>query len=193
MQPILLLGLFACVAHKPPVPVVNGAAVAPPSAPVCVGVVDPVPAGFVESAAAPPAFAIGAPGTGALCEGKVFTVEAPVRVYRAYSASYETSKRAGPKGAYWSLQAPTGDATGFRTAYAVCPEWNDLDMLATCTVDLSATVVVGPGQSATCADGTVLAASAVNQVLVVRPAADSPVPVGDCTLAPLTWGGAAAN
>lgn len=151
----------------------------------CVGQIDMPPAELEASADPPPSFAIGAPGKGALCEGKVFTVKAPVTVYRLFSASYATSKRAGPLGAYWTLVKPAGTAAAFREAYAICAEWNDLDRLNECKIDVGAQVIIGPGQSAACDGGKEFARSAANQVLVVKK--DGKVPVSGCKESPMSW------
>ena len=152
----------------------------------CKGHVDAPPAGLEATNEAPPAFAIGAPEKGALCEGKVFTAKGAVKVYRAFSASYQTSKRAGPLGAYWTFQKPSGKAADYRATYEICAEWNDLDMLNECTIDAGAKVVLGPGQSAKCDSGTLYPASPANQVLVVR-GSDGKVPVSNCKQSPLAW------
>ena len=87
-----------------------------PDAPgaTCKGHVDAPPAGLTAVEESPPAFSIGQPGKGALCEAKVFTATQPVTVYRAFSASYQTSKRAGPLGAYWTFHKPAGKAADYR-------------------------------------------------------------------------------
>lgn len=160
---------------KPPVP--EGAA--------CVGHVDAPPKGLVPVEEAPPSFAIGAPGKGALCEGKVFTAKEPVTVYRVFSADYATSKQAGPLGAYWTFAKPTGKQADYRATYEICAEWNKLDTLNECTIDAGAKVILGPGQSATCDGGTEYAKSAANQVLVVK--VDGKVPVSNCKQSPVKW------
>jgi len=158
----------------------------PPAPTSCVGHVDPPPAGLAASNDPPPGFAIGAPGKGALCEGKVFTAKEPVTVYRVFSASYATSKLAGPAGAYWTLQKPSGKLADYRNNYEICAEWNDLDMLNECHIEVGAQVILGPGQSAACKDGKEFPKSASNQVLIVKKA-DGTVPVKDCKQSKMTW------
>lgn len=133
-----------------------------------------------------PSFAIGAPGKGSLCEGKVFSVKVPVTVYRVFTADFQTAKKAGPTGAYWTLEMPSGSKDNYRTNYEICAEWNDLDMLNTCKVNVGAKVVIGPGQSADCDSGTKYPPSASNQVLIIKEQ-DGKVPVSDCKSAPMSW------
>lgn len=158
----------------------------PPDGAVCTGKVDAPPAGLVPADKPAPGFAIGAADKGALCEGKVFTAKTAVTVYRVFSASYETTKRAGPLGAYWTFQKPSGTSVAYRASNAICTEWNDLDMLNECQLEVGAEVVMGPGQSAACNDGQKYAQSAVNQVLVVKKA-DGKVPVDGCKQSKVTW------
>lgn len=186
----LSLCLAACVEPARPEPVAPTAAPGdePPSGPVaaCAGRVDVAPAGLVAVDETPPLFALGQPGKGALCEGQVFAAKEPVTVYRVFSASYETSKRAGPTGAYWTLQKPSGKKAEYCASYCICSEWNDLDMLNECKLEIGAKVVLGPGQSATCNDGKVYSASSTNQVLILKKP-DGKVPVTDCTQSNVTW------
>lgn len=158
----------------------------PPQGATCAGKVDSPPAGLTPVEEPAPSFAIGAPGKGALCEGKVFTVKQPITVYRVFTAKFEAAKKAGPTGAYWTLQKPSGARDAYRSTYEICTEWNDLDMLNECKVDVGAKVVLGPGQSADCEGGTKYGQSAANQVLVVR-GQDGKVPVSDCKQSPMTW------
>lgn len=153
----------------------------------CAGDVDTPPAGLVPADEAAPSFAIGTPGKGALCRGKVFTVKEPVTVYRVFTAKYETVKKAGPTGAYWSFTKPTGSMDAYRGTYEICAEWNDLDTLNECKVDAGAKIVLGPGQSADCDSGTKYPASAANQVLIVK-GEDGKVPVSGCKQSPMAWG-----
>lgn len=156
-----------------------------PEGATCTGRVDAPPKGLTASEEAAPSFAIGQPGKGALCEGKVFTAKEPVTVYRVFSADYATSKQAGPLGAYWTFAKPTGKQADYRATYEICTEWNKLDTLNECTVDVGAKIVLGPGQSATCDGGKEYAQSAANQVLIVK--VDGKVPVSNCKQSPVKW------
>jgi hypothetical protein len=175
---ITLLGAAACVETTSQPPLTPKAA--------CVGHVDPPPPGLVATNDPPPGFAIGAPGKGFLCEGKVFTAREPVTVYRVFTASHETSGRARPTGATWTFQKPTGKMADYRASYEICAEWNDLDMLNECKIEVGAQIVLGPGQSAACNDGKEFPPSAANQVLIVKKA-DGKVPVTDCKQSKITW------
>ncbi len=163
--------------HLPPTEAPSGAA--------CAGPVDAPPPGLAPVDEPAPGFAIGQPGKGALCEGKVLTAKSPVTVYRVFSADYETSKQAGPLGAYWTLKKPTGTLAAYRSTYEVCAEWNDLDTLNECTLDVGAKVVLGPGQSAACDGGKEYPKSPENQLLIVK--VDGKVPVSHCKQSPVAW------
>jgi hypothetical protein len=203
----LSLFLIACVGSTPPpqtpAPEPTGAAPTTPAAPTvpatptkptspataeaCAGPVATPPPGLVKADEAAPAWSIGAPGKGSLCEGKVFVAQGPVTVYRAFSASYKTSKLAGPTGAFWTLDRPSGSSANYRNVYEICKEWNDLDMINECKIEVGARVVLGPGQSATCdKSDTSYPRSAANQVVIVKKA-DGSVPVIDCKESAQKW------
>jgi hypothetical protein len=184
------------VPESPPVattaaPTAAPLAVAPPpsskSTTTCAGPVATPPPGLVKAEEAAPAWSIGEPGKGALCEGKVFIAQGPVTVYRAFSASYKTSKLAGPTGAFWTLDKPSGSSANYRNVYEICKEWNDLDMVNECKIEVGARVVLGPGQSATCdKSDTSYPRSAANQVVIIKKA-DGSVPVVDCKESAQKW------
>ncbi|MEZ4407295.1 MAG: hypothetical protein R3A52_12565 [Polyangiales bacterium] len=83
-------------------------------------------------------------------------------------------------GRWWSLTRPEGPRERYRADNAVCPEWSDLDVLSRCTLRAGARFVMGPGQSARCADGRELPRSAVNQVYVDNDARAGRVYVEGC-------------
>lgn len=114
-------------------------------------------------------------------------VKQPVTVYRVFSSNFESTKKAGPTGAYWTLDAPSGSKDKFRSSYAVCAEWNDLDKLNTCKVNVGARVVIGPGQSVECESGVKYPQSPVEQALIIREQ-DGKVPVSDCNATWMIWG-----
>ena len=175
---------------EPAPAVVTPPPVEPPPV-ACAGPVATPPAGLVKEAEAPPAWSIGAPGKGSLCEGQVFVAKEPVTVYRVFSASWKTSKLAGPSGAYWTLEKPSGTAAQYRTTYEICQEWNDLDMLNECKIEKGAKVILGPGQSATCEkSGGSFPGNAANQLVIVKKA-DGSVPVTNCKESAQKWAPAA--
>ncbi|MEP7122475.1 MAG: hypothetical protein ABJE95_16255 [Byssovorax sp.] len=175
----LPLVLIACTGATPP-PQTS-------TAEACAGPVATPPPGLVKADEAPPGWSIGAPGKGSLCAGQVFVAQGPVTVYRVFSASYQTSKLAGPAGAFWTLDKPSGTAANYRNVYEICKEWNDLDMLNECTIEVGAKVVLGPGQSATCdKSATSYPRSAANQIVLVKKA-DGSVPVVDCKESAQEW------
>ena len=177
---LLALVLIAGCTHLPP-----GEPTALPSAggPHCVGVAPPPP-GLVEVDDAPLLQAArGAPGLGGLCIGKVFLVERPVAVYRVWDGA----RRHTALGRWWSFSPPQGSRDDYRRANVICPAWSALDRLSACTLKPGARIVVGPGQSAECADGP-YPASAVNQVYVPNDVRQGQVFVDDCSAEAL-WPG----
>jgi hypothetical protein len=89
-------------------------------------------------------------------------------------------------GAYWTFQRPSGSKDAYRATYQICAEWNDLDMLNECTIEVGAKVVIGPGQSADCEGGVTYPRTAANQVLIVK-GPDGRVPVNGCVQTAMTW------
>jgi hypothetical protein len=101
------------------------------------------------------------PAKGGLCTAKVYEVVKPVTVYRVWNKAKPNTQL----GRWWSFTRPSGPIDAYRSANAICPEWSDLDVVSECKLKVGARVVVGPGQSATCAK-TAYPSSAVNQVFV---------------------------
>ena len=83
------------------------------------------------------------------------------------------------------MKKPTGTLAAYRSTYEVCAEWNDLDTLNECTLDVGAKVVLGPGQSAACDGGKEYPKSPENQLLIVK--VDGKVPVSHCKQSPVAW------
>ena len=143
----------------------------------CVGEVINPPAGLVAAQDdALLASAIGAPGKGALCKGKVFVAEKPVTVYRVWDAS----KSFTLYGRWWSFDLPKGPRDAYQVANDICPEWSPLNKMSSCTIKVGTKVVVGPGQSAQCTD-RLLPASAVNQVYIPNDSRNNVLFVENCT------------
>jgi len=105
--------------------------------------------------------ALGEPGKGDLCTGKAFAVTRPLKVYRVW----DKAKAGTQLGRWWSFARPAGPVEAYRLANVICPEWSALDIVSECTLKPGSHVVMGPGQSATCAGGP-YPASPTNQVFV---------------------------
>jgi hypothetical protein len=111
--------------------------------------------------------ALGEPGNGKLCTGKVFAAAKPVSVYRVWDGA----KTSTQLGSWWSFSKPAGPRETYRSANAICPEGSKLDVFSECHLKVGARVVVGPGQSAECEDSATshkwtVPASAMNQVFI---------------------------
>ena len=155
----------------------TGCASTLPTTSICTGEVIAAPVGLVE--VNDPALlqsAVGAPGAGGLCRGKVFEVVAPVPVFRVWAAAGVDSAF----GRWWSLTEPEGPRDAYRIANGICREWSALDRASRCVLKAGARVVIGPGQSAQCNAG-LLAQSAVNQVYVPNDTRKNVLWVENCT------------
>ncbi len=106
-------------------------------------------------------------GEGGLCVAAVFEVVEPVTLYRRWTRARPQSRT----GRWWTLTESSMTAAQYRDAYAVCPEWNDLDATVRCVLPPGSRVVVGPGQSVRCDAGVAYPASPAAQVFVEDPAA----------------------
>jgi len=108
--------------------------------------------------------ALGAPGEGRLCSGRVYTVtgKGTVTVYRLWNSTNPQSRL----GRWWGLARPEGSVSGYRRDSAVCYQWSPLDRLTACTLQPGARLVVGPGQSAECSQYLTYPASPALQVYI---------------------------
>ena len=97
-----------------------------------------------------------------------------VRVYRVHDG-YRN-------GRWWALPRPSGTKHGYRSDFAICPEWNKLDSLLTCTLAETARVVIGPGESALCDSGGYGRSDSL-QVFMNSPSNQ----VADCQSTPIDW------
>ena len=152
----------------------------------CIGSVVTPPAGLVEVKAIDSKIlellkgAIDLPSKGKLCKGSVFVAEKPVTVYRVW----DKSKAYTMTGSWWALEVPRGPRDKYRVDNDICEEWSPLDVMTSCTIKVGAQIVIGPGQSAQCANPqTLLPASAVNQVFIPNDTRAQPpqVFVENCT------------
>lgn len=129
--------------------------------------------------------ALGESGKGGLCAGKVLQVRQALTVYRVWDDARPDSQF----GRWWSFSPPAGPVSAYRRENAICPDWSALNAVKQCRLKVGAEIVVGPGQSARCGDGMLLAASPVNQVFIPNDTRDpSAVRLGvdDCQ-ADVAW------
>lgn len=157
LLPLVFASLLVACAGAPPLP--------PPPLPApasaCAGTIDVVD-GFREvDDGALLQQALGAPGKGNLCTGKVFEATKSVTVYRVWNKAKPHTQL----GRWWSSSAPKGPIDAYRAANAICPEWSDLDVVSECRIKVGAHIVIGPGQSATCATMS-YPPSATNQIFI---------------------------
>lgn len=146
----------------------------------CEGEVITPPEGMVEvQGSALLTSALGQPGKGGLCKGKVFEAQKPVKVYRVYDG--DPGKAYTQFGRWWSFDVPKGPRDVYAKANAICPEWSPLNIVTECTLKVGTQVAVGPGQSADCANQLQLPASPVNQVYVPNDSRSNVLYVESCT------------
>jgi hypothetical protein len=144
----------------------------------CMGnVVNAVP-GLVEAGNSPLQAKAQLPtGKGGVCSAKVFSVTAPVVLYRVFDASNPRSKF----GSWWSLKRPGGSRDDYRAANAICKQWSNLNRLISCEVRPGTQIVAGTTQSAECNDGSTYAKTAENQVFVANDGRAGILHVGACS------------
>lgn len=97
---------------------------------------------------------------GGVCSAKIYTVAAPLQVYRVFDEQRPWTAYGG----WWSMSRPSGPKENYRAQNAICSEWSNLDRLMTCQLKVGAEVVLGTTQSVTCKDGTVYPKTAAMQV-----------------------------
>lgn len=111
-------------------------------------------------------------GKGGLCKAKSYQVKQALTVYRVWDAS----NTRGEYGRWWSFTPPTGSAATYRQENAICPEWSGLNKVKQCRLKVGEKIVVGPGQSAQCANNLSYPQSPANQVFVPNDTRDSSHP-----------------
>lgn len=143
----------------------------------CVGTVDAALSGAraIDDAALL-ARAVAPAQQGKLCAARVFEATEAITVYRVSQADRANRE----PGRWWSLRRPTGTREQYRADNVICAEWSALDVLAQCEIRVGARFVVGVGQSVRCADGAVMAQSAVQQVYIDNDAREGRVLVDNC-------------
>ncbi|NVB37576.1 hypothetical protein G6O69_07010 [Pseudenhygromyxa sp. WMMC2535] len=92
---------------------------------------------------------------GGVTRGDMVVVLEDVTIYRAFTAQDTTTEclsdsPAGEIGAWWSVIEPQDPKEAYRDNVGICPAWNDLSMMVTCTLEAGSVVIIGPTQSASC-------------------------------------------
>lgn len=187
---LLLCGLLGACAIAPPQPTDTSAAAGAAPATTgpqtadgnaCLGSTDlpPALADAFEAVDDPTLLAssLGAPGAGALCQGKVYRSKATSKItlYRSWNSTNPNSRI----GNWWAFDRPEGSVADYRSENEICYQWSPLDMLVTCTLLPGVSLVVGNGQSATCSQYLSYPVSASQQVYIDHPQAA----VADCETA----------
>lgn len=158
--------------HQP-----TGSGLSPVDAAACVGQVDAPPEGLVKiSDSELLQSAIGESGAGKLCQGQVFSASLPVIVYRVWNSNKTYTRY----GRWWSFQPPLPPKSEYRKNNGVCPSWSPLDRLIVCRIKVDTKIVVGPGQSAKCANFT-YPKSATNQVFIPNDTQNNILLVENCS------------
>ena len=108
--------------------------------------------------------ALGDPGKGLLCQGRVYRLknDADVTVYRAWNSTNPSSRF----GKWWAFYRPQGRVALYRHEYEICYQWSPLDKLTDCKLKPGSTVVIGTGQSADCSEYLSYPASAAKQIYI---------------------------
>ena len=118
--------------------------------------------------------AIGGPGQGKLCQGKVYQVKknAQVNLFRTWNGNNFASQY----GNWWTFSAPRGSVANYRQQNAICYQWTPLDKLSHCRLKAGSKIVVGTGQSVNCSDNLTYPVSQAQQVFII----DAQNAVADC-------------
>jgi len=118
--------------------------------------------------------AIGGPGQGKLCQGKVYQVKknAQVNLFRTWNGNHLASQF----GDWWTFTAPRGSVANYRQTNAICYQWTPIDKLSHCRLKAGSKIVVGTGQSVRCSDNLQYPISQTQQVYIV----DAQNAVADC-------------
>lgn len=109
--------------------------------------------------------ALGKPLQGGLCQGKVYTVQKNIRLYRSWNSTNPGSKL----GVWWSFFPPQGAIEDYRKEYEICYQWSPLDRLVSCELKAGRQVVIGNGQSAECSPYLTYPTSPGKQIYVPDP------------------------
>lgn len=143
----------------------------------CVGSIDPTPSALTQvTSRALLSHAQLASGKGGTCLAKSVSVATPLVLYRVFDSANPHSKF----GSWWALSRPTGTKENYRMAYAICPEWSNLDRFVSCEVRPGTELVIGTTQSTFCADGSMLPKTKELQVFVPNDGRAGIYHVGAC-------------
>ena len=108
-----------------------------------------------------------AAGAGGLTRVQVVAPKKSLKVYRLWDSNGVSANRAKEFGAFWGDFSPKSESAA-RTAWAVCKEWNHMDMLTVCELPAGTAVAKGPGQTATCKNGKTLRGGP-QQIVIANP------------------------
>lgn len=118
---------------------------------------DPLPAGSVVLEADNPRYAeavvdkaVMKPGDGGVSRAVVIELTQDTPVYRLWNGPNQDPKVNYRKGSWWTFTKPTGPAEKYRADNEICPQWNALTYVASCTLKAGTVVATGPGQSVNC-------------------------------------------
>ena len=99
-----------------------------------------------------------------------------MRLYRLIDTAQPYSKLRG----FWSIDRPTGTRDDYRTRFAICKQWSQLDRLIACDVRPGILIVVGTTQNANCGQDFSYGKTAANQVFVANDGLAGIVHTGGC-------------
>lgn len=119
--------------------------------------------------------ALGAPGKGGLCQGRVYQSREGVDVllWRAWNSTNPGSRL----GQWWAWQLPQGEVSLYRADYEICYQWSPLDRLVRCKLKPGVKLVVGTGQSAVCSNYLFYEVSPAQQIYL----SDASDALSECT------------
>ena len=110
--------------------------------------------------------ALGMPGKGKLCQGRVYQAKknTDISIYRIWNSSNPNSRL----GKWWSASFPDGKIAKYRYDYEICYQWSPLDKMTHCQLQAGSKVVVGTGQNAVCSEYLTYPVSAVKQIYIAE-------------------------
>ena len=96
------------------------------------------------------------------------TTSIGLEVYRMYTASTDPkhANMAKKFGSWWSLEKPSGTKIAYMTNNAICPEYNFMNRLVVCKLNIGVLLFVGESQSVKCQDKKILGPNKNMQVFI---------------------------